>query len=296
MNKELIIPVYLNQKIVFDLLAIYENGFTQIRSIQKQNSSSENSEASVQGEIGTSNIFSLLGVKLGSKLKGEKEEGESENISEERVHTPTSLFANLLHYLTQDKKIKNISTKSEISNIKPGDFVSFSGTLKVNPLIKVFESFIKLMELAVLFQDPPPASKPANKNQSKPNTSIVTQIKSLTESLKLGDMIDLICEIEPEFQAVLQSEYAFFNNKSIIQIEEGEYKVLGKVVMLANQESGKSINLLRNTSISLAREAFMDKLLEGFKNQDFEKIGFEIPKIETQIRNGMLIIPIAIYV
>lgn len=42
--KELCIPIYLNQKIVFDLLAVQEDGFSQLSTLHTSNSNSENTK------------------------------------------------------------------------------------------------------------------------------------------------------------------------------------------------------------------------------------------------------------
>jgi len=42
--KELCIPIYLNQKIVFDLLAVQEDGFSQLSTLHTSTSNSENTK------------------------------------------------------------------------------------------------------------------------------------------------------------------------------------------------------------------------------------------------------------
>ena len=88
-EKEMIITVYLNQKVVFDLLAIKENGFAEMHSVQAREASTDGSSKSVEADIGTSNVFSFLGVKIDGSFKKDATKQDDETISETRIHTPT---------------------------------------------------------------------------------------------------------------------------------------------------------------------------------------------------------------
>lgn len=297
---KLIIPIYLNQKIVFDMLAILEDGFSQIRNIQKKISEEDNISSNVDGEIGTSNIFALLGVRLKAGLRGEQKSASDKLVNEERIHTPASLFAKLLEKLNEKQLIKDLKSKKDLDEIKPGDFVSFKGTLAKNPLISLLESVSRMMELVVLFDDnnPNQSGGKKGKRNNNPNKTLINQINGLTVSLKTGGMIDILCKIKDEknLSAVLQTYINYFYNKSMNEIIDGEYTVLGKVVKIVKEEDNNSINLLRNTSLSLANEKLMDQFTTVFKSKEIENAGLEIPDVKTKIySNGVLIIPISIY-
>ena len=86
-HTQLMIPVYINEKIVLDMLAIIEDGFSMVSQVN----SSEQKE-STKGQTGSvSASTSLLNKLLKSDLKGEISHtgnvGESENVSKEKVHT-----------------------------------------------------------------------------------------------------------------------------------------------------------------------------------------------------------------
>lgn len=302
-DKNLIIPIYLNQKIVFDLLAIFEDGFSQMRSVQRANNSESSILASVDGEIGTSNIFALLGVKLKAGIGTNNKDANSELINEERIHTPTSLFSKLLERLENNNMIRTISEYNDLEKIQPGEFIAFKGTLQKNPIISLMESMERMMELAVAFdtgsqinQSP---NKGNNKNRNKdPNKVILNQMKSMTDSLKIGGMIDILCNINnsENIIAVLQTYIDFFNNKTMNELIDGEYSVLGKVVKITTTNNNGEINLLRNTSLSLANEQLMSHFTSAFNNSEMQKAGLKSPHVETKIKgNGILVIPIAIY-
>lgn len=85
----------LNQQIVFDLLAILEDGFSRFRAVKSQSVDSESKTSDVGGSISASNLFSLLGVSLSGKLGKTLKTDQKQEYTEERVHTPTSLFSKL---------------------------------------------------------------------------------------------------------------------------------------------------------------------------------------------------------
>lgn len=302
-KSNLIVPIYLNQKIVFDLLAILEDGFSQMKNIQKSISGESNTKSSIGGEIGTSNIFAFLSVKLKANLAEAQKDSNSELVNEEKIHTPVSLFSRLLSQIENKELIKEINDIKDFDKIKPGDFIRFNGTLEKNPIISFMESLERMMELVLIFdensQNLQQSQKGGNKVKSKdPNKVILEQMKSLTESLKIGGMIDLLCNINNDKNAiaVLQTYFDYFNNNTMNEIIDGEFTVVGKAVKIITDEKDGEINLLRNTSLSLANEKLLSQFTGAFTNSGMTDAGIDIPEFETKIKgNGILLIPIAIY-
>ena len=76
MNKyNLDIPIYLNQKIVFDLLASINNGLAQVTKLKTSSTVGIEFSGGVDAELGNKNIFTLLGVNLKGKLENGKKIG-----------------------------------------------------------------------------------------------------------------------------------------------------------------------------------------------------------------------------
>lgn len=271
---------------MFDLLAMIENGFSSMYSVQKTQKNEESSEANIEAEIGTSNLFTFLSAKLSGKLAAKGSTADEENISEERIHTPASLFSKLIEYLGDEVKL--ISNKDDIEKIKTGDFVRFKGEIKENQMIKLFDSFSSMFSLANLFKQ-----NGQGKGQVGDAKKISDQIRGLADSMRLAGIVDLICKTEEKYEIVLQSETKYFENQFIGIIEEGEYSVLGKVIKIPKDESDK-INLMRNTSLSLAKESLISTLLQNMSTQEATLAGLAIGDVKTSI-NGILVIPIAIF-
>ena len=112
---KLTIPIYLNTKIVFDMLATIEDGFSEMKSVQTSNMKSKGEE--VSAEIGAQNVFSLLKIGIGANKKNT--DSEEETISEEKTHTTVSLFQKLKSTLEENQFIK----QQDSDELMEGDFV-----------------------------------------------------------------------------------------------------------------------------------------------------------------------------
>lgn len=75
MNKHsLEIPLYLNQKIVFDLLASINDGISQVTKIRTASKSNGEIEAGVDADLGNKKYFYFDGGKIKGKSWGRKEQ------------------------------------------------------------------------------------------------------------------------------------------------------------------------------------------------------------------------------
>jgi len=282
-KNKLTIPIYLNTKIVFDMLATIEDGFSEVKNIQT--SKSKNREEDAEANIGTSNLFALFSVGIKGNLKSGN--SSDQTITEEKTHTTVSLFQKLKADLDAAKLINRNIDKYEI-----GDFVEIQGNLKTNPLIDMLSALKELMALANLLSD-----KPKNNNQSKKDklmsdAKFNAQIEGLINGLQAGGKKDIICEASG-LKVVLPTDENYFLNNNMSEITDGNYKILGKVVQIY-KDSGE-ISLLRNTVFSKLQ---LDKMKE------FQAV-FNDPALADFVGNGgittieapvIMIIPIAIYV
>lgn len=287
--KDSVFPVttYLNQNVVFDLLAVIEDGFTQVTNLNISNTSGKTTNGSLDGE----GSFGLYGIK--TKIKAamgiEKTSSEEKSSNEEKVHTPTSLFAKLLSFLEQNHLIKDIEVENDLNSLSPGSFVRFNSKLEKNPLISLLESIEQIMVLAMNFQ---PVKKGGKKDD---NQEILKQIKSMKNSLIENENMDLICTINDneDLKGVLPVYLNYFIHKNTNEIIDGNYTVFGKVVKIVTEE-GDEINLFRNTAFKLFQQTALDRLFESM-NTGLDK-QLELPPIVSRVsKPSILIIPIAIY-
>ena len=284
------IPLYLNQKIVFDLLASINDGFTQVTKLKTAYTSEGSIGGTIEADLGNKNIFTLLGVKLKGKTDVEHNRGNNKEQEQEKIHTPSSLVNNLKSQLFKEKLVKQVD--ESFNNIKPGEFVEISGILKINPLITTMENMTHVLELATVMQNDGTGKKAKQKNLEDKRTII--QMEAFTNSLKANGMVDMICEIEGEnaFKAVLPVYMDYFFNGNSSEIVDGKFKVLGKIAKVCDKN--EKIDLLRNTSLSLFKESILGEMLSEFNADSNEDIN--IGKLQTIVQGpALLIIPIAIY-
>ncbi|NME45537.1 hypothetical protein HF861_11765 [Faecalicoccus pleomorphus] len=281
-KNKLTIPIYLNTKIVFDMLATIEDGFAEVKNVQT--SKSKNRENDIETNIGSNNLFAFLNVGIHGNHKGNSSNGET--VIEERTHTPVSLFQKLKGLLDNEKLINR-----DITNLSVGDFVEVQGTLKNNPVIDMLSGFKELMALANLFTDNKP--KNSRRDNLMANSKFNAQIDGLIKGLQADGKKDIICEANG-MSVVLPTDENYFLNNNMSEVTDGNYKILGKVIRICIDDG--EISLLRNTVFSKLQLDKMEEFQKMFSDPSLSQFVGDYG-IKTVITNPVImIIPIAIYI
>lgn len=288
----LIVPVYLNQKLVFDLLAMLQGGISTVTTVTESSSNTNTDSEKVSAGFGLSEAFStLLKIDLsGSKEKAVGSE-ETNTSSQERVHTPASLFFQLRNILLKKGYLK------EAKEVLPqaGDFVEFEGFLKRNPIVETIDSLAEMMDIAEAFADKPQQQKKGSRNQTSENQKIKQQMVKFSDALKAGSTIDLSsASLKSGYTAVVTVETCFLNDPLMSDLVDGQFKIIGKVIKSVN-DSSDSINLLRKTALSKMPSALILDVLGNLSSLGNEQ-GFDIPDLKLEIEGPAIqVLPIAIY-
>ena len=182
---DLIIPVYLNQRIVFDLVAMLKGGIATVTMVTEGTRDASSVSGEVTGSFGLSQAFaSLFKVSLSAKASGGIEESSDRSQSEERIHTPASL----LYYLRNLLSEKNLLRQDEQKmSPHPGDFIEFSAVLSRNPIIEAMDSFVQISDMVMPFmedQKDHKGTKQQRKGQDSEFKKIKKQMESMATSLK----------------------------------------------------------------------------------------------------------------
>ena len=285
-SDRLIIPVYINEKIVLDMLAIIEDGFSMVSQINYTEHTENNSVQKADAEISTSTtlLSKLLKIDVSGGLSHEGNRGQNENIIKEKVHTNVSLLSKFRSFLVEQKILKS---DLDFSKMQVGDFIEVEGELQKNPIINYMDSFIDLFRMVDIFTEQPQTKK------SKPREDeTVTQIKSFAEELKHSGTIDFILSDE-KGTTVLSVQEQYLANDNISEIIGGHFKVLGKVISICKEDK-ENIDLLRKTSLTILQEDLLNDMFSGFKTEDMKQ--FNLPELKTKIISpAVIVIPIAIY-
>lgn len=291
-SDRLIIPVYINEKIVLDMLAILEDGFSMVSQVNytehRESSSTQKAEAGVSSSATI--LSKLLKIDISGEFDHSGSKGENKSVAKEKVHTNVSLLSKFRSFLIEQKMLKS---EFAVSNMQIGDFIEVEGELQKNPLIKYMELFLDLFRMVDIFSEKPELGKKTQVNsQKQKNLDTVKQIKAFAEELKQSGTVDFILA-DKKGTVVLSAQEQYLSNDNISEILGGRFKILGKVIAICKDES-EEIDLLRKTSLSIISESLLEDMFLAFKNEDMKQ--FNLPELRTKITGpAVIVIPIAIY-
>ena len=297
METKLVVPVYLNQRMVFDLLAMIQGGISTVTAVTTRNDEVTSAERQIGTSFGLSNaLSSLLKIDLSAERNTKNQNSHGDTSAEERVHTPASLLFRLRNTLLENDQLKLIDNNTSIA---PGDFVEFEATLHKNPIVEAMDGLNQLMSMALLFEDKPtqPQNNKGGKNlpQKSDNQKVKEQIEAFAGALKTGSTIDLTTSIfGADLEAVVTVEIAYLNDPLMSDLVDGRFRVIGKVIRSVSDAS-ESISLIRNTPLS----KLPTHMLGNFSGL-LEALGtvhnFVVPEIRWEVPGPALqVLPIAIY-
>jgi len=192
-DKNLLIPVYLNQRVVFDLLAMLDNGIATVTRVSTVNEVQRTSgKYSGENFALEKTLASLLKVNAGSVEISQ---------NEDRIHTPASLFHKLLRKLYSNEQIKKFD--SDLIP-QPGNIVEFESSLMNKSLVQVLSRVIKLFELAAIFQQSSPTVKQKKPSTATPLDLINDQIGGFLKKLEESNTTDMVTDtFNQDWHAIL---------------------------------------------------------------------------------------------
>lgn len=294
-SDQLIIPVYLNEKTVLDMLAIMEDGFSMVSEVTSSSQEASSTTGKLSGGVSTKAILDkLLKIQLDGNFQKDKATSTEVGTKLEKVHTNVSLLSkfrsalidgNLLAYKAGDEL--------DISKINAGDFIELEGQLQKNPMIDIMEKFIDVLRMAEIFADKPQlGGKKSSSEKKTTDNAIIRQMQSFLEELKHTGTVDFILE-STGGTAVLSAQEQYLANDNISEIIGGTFKVLGKVIRVC-KENEDGINLLRKTTLYVLDENSLNQFLSMFKAEELAQ--FNLPDVRFIINSpSAIIIPVAIY-
>lgn len=289
---QLMIPVYINEKIVLDMLAIIEDGFSTVSQVSYSDHKENSNAQKIETEVSTS--ASILSKLLKIDLKGELSHsgncGETENTTKEKVHTNVSLLSKFRAFLTDANILKS---GFDISNMKIGDFIEVEGELQKNPLINCMDIFVDVLRMADIFAEKPQLNaRTQAKAQKQQQDETMKKIKSFASELKHSGTVDFILS-DSAGTIVLSAQEQYLSNDNISEILGGHFKVLGKVIAICADKT-ESIDLLRKTTLSILPHDLLADMFSCLQNEDMKQ--YNLPELKTEISEpAVIVIPVAIY-
>ena len=294
-SDQLIIPVYLNEKTVLDMLAIIEDGFSMVSEVTSSNQDASSSTGKLSGGISTKAILDkLLKIQLEGSFQKDKSTTSEVDTKLEKVHTNVSLLSKFRSELIDGNLLTcKAGDNLDISNIKAGDFIEIEGELQKNPMIDIMEKFIDVFRMTDIFTDKPQlGSKKVSSEKKNTDNITVRQMQSFLNELKHTGTVDFILESSAG-TAVLSAQEQYLANDNISELIGGTFKVLGKIIRVCKEDED-GINLLRKTTLNILDNTTRVQFLSMFKAEELAK--FNLPDVRFMITPpAVIIIPVAIY-
>lgn len=294
-SDQLIIPVYLNEKTVLDMLAIIEDGFSMVSEVTSSNQDTSSSSEKLSGGVSTKAILDkLLKIQLEGNFQKDKSTTSGTDTKLEKVHTNVSLLSKFRSELIDGNLLTcKAGDDLDISNINAGDFIEIEGELQKNPMIDIMEKFIDVFRMADIFTDKPQlGNKKAASGKKATDDITVRQMQSFLNELKHTGTVDFILESSGG-TAVLSAQEQYLANDNISELIGGTFKVLGKIIRVCRKDED-GINLLRKTTLNILDSTTREQFLAMFKTK--ELAAFNLPDVRFMIAPpAVIIIPVAIY-
>ncbi|MDO9556006.1 MAG: hypothetical protein Q7J82_00265 [Coriobacteriia bacterium] len=288
-REDLIIPVYLNQRVVFDLVAMLQGGIASVTQVTQTQTDSRNVSGEVSSTFGLSQaLSSLLRVDFSGKAGGTAAAETGETRNEQRIHTPASLFIALRALLREKSYIVN---DDEGVEFRPGDIVEFSAVLQRNPLLETIGSFIELVDMMQTLTQGDPKKK---SGQSSDMNRIKRQMESFVKALQGSDTLDLTTEpLSSAHRAVITLEQQYLNDPSMSDLVDGTFRVVGKVTRVVG-DADEPISLNRKSAMGKLPPSVLGEMKQAFDSPDLG--GFAFRPLEWEIEAPAIqVIPIAIF-
>lgn len=294
-SDQLIIPVYLNEKTVLDMLAIIEDGFSMVSEVTSSNQDASSTTGKLSGGVSTKAILDkLLKIQLEGSFQKDKSTTSGVDTKLEKVHTNVSLLSKFRSELIDGNLLTcKAGDNLDISNINAGDFIEIEGELQKNPMIDIMEKFIDVFRMADIFTDKPQlGSKKTSSEKKAADNVTVRQMQSFLNELKHTGTVDFILESRGG-TAVLSAQEQYLANDNISEIIGGTFKVLGKIIRVCKEDED-GINLLRKTTLNILDDTTREQFLSMFKAEELAE--FNLPDVRFMIAPpAVIIIPVAIY-
>lgn len=328
---DLCVPIYLDQQIVFDLLAMFENGFSQMNTVNTSTTGTKIVDSKKGASLG-STALSLFDFSLNGNKHKTITSTDNEQQYMEKIHTPSSMFSILRRTLYEKKFISAMDTMDEIDNLKCGDFVEFRSKLKTNPLMDSFNRMREVSKYLIKYSDQidkrrnsektgeaietkvesiqerdqnkRKSKNPVQNNQvnvptqdDQNNVALLQWIFELSDDLLNSNSTEIIGNLSDQtlVNVDISAKVNCFVNNDTSLVMNGEFSVFGKVTQVISRDSEDTIDLLQKTNLRSFGEDIIKMFTDAFDQVPNNAI--TLPKVITKINGPAIqILPIAIFI
>lgn len=262
---DFILPLYLNQRIVYDILAIKNDGFTEFYEIMDKKEENNEFGSKVNANFGTNNEFSLIKAGVYGELEANITNDKDNEKKYKRTHTPTSLFMQVYQYLCDNQKIIKLDNKEKLKKISSGDFVEIKSYIEINTIVEFFETFSKVIDITEAFSSfAYIGNEKLLKNNSslsqlkRPVNNVIKVLETENDKVKYG-----ICKLG-DIDIVLKLNKDYFINSDYSEIRNGEFRIIGKIMEIVPE--GEKVLLNRENAVGLYDPRMFEQVRDSLRN------------------------------
>lgn len=307
---DLVIPVYLDTNVLLDLLATVEDGFSIVERVTSEESSGRSLERAASAEFGTPSVFNFFKLGLTGKLGKSSTETTSETTEANKTHTYGSLLHRLRRYLASENLIAQPFADSSVA---VGGFIEFPGILRPNPFTDSFQRLNRILgfvDVVMGLQSksaPTPQSGKGNRGQAgqarQPSSNIQRQVKAMAEFLQRlttdvereGTSTIVMEHPRSSYRAVVTVFDGYLRDRSMAEVMNREFKVLGKVARHLPVGSTESVDLLASSGVAGFPSEILGQLAASM-DEMASQTGMQISRPDTTIDPPVIeIVPLAMY-
>lgn len=306
---ELLVSVYLDTNVLIDLLATVEDGFALVERVTTGQTTGRSTEQAGTLDAGGPGIFSLF--KFSGRLGRSSSNESTETTEAERTHTFGSMLHRLRRYLSDEGLLAEFNG-DDSAELEIGSSIEFRGVVRPNPFTAAFERLRRMLifvdvAFAMNTALPPQGQQPAKKGQNQParrgqHSGEQAQLKAINEFLgqltadveREGTNTVVFESSDTQYRAVATLFDVFLRDRSMAEILNREFRLLGKVARHLPAGSSEHVDLLASSGLA----GFSTDLLSELSGAigGMSGTGIHVDDPSTAVEPPVLeVIPIAIF-
>jgi hypothetical protein len=306
---DLVIAVYLDTNALLDLLATIEDGFTLVERVTSGSNSDTASERSAGAEFAAPGVFNFFKLGLSGKLGRSTKESASETKEAELTHTYGSLLHRLRRYLFGEGLVTAVGAES---TAEFGGFIEFQGVVRPNPFTATFRQLERMMSyvnVAMAMQGKqqgrPGENKPGRATGGQGGAAAKqiqpSQVKAMGEFVQQitgdvereGTSTILFENQTSKYRALVTLYEEFLRDRSMGELLNREFRVLGKVARHLPAGSPEKVDLIASSGIGGFPPDILTEMSKGISQMSNSG---QLSAPSTVVLPPLVeIVPIAIY-
>lgn len=246
-----ILPLYLHETNVFDMLAMMSDGISTVESVTSSKTNGSLTNADVGASLSSEGLLSsFFKIGMNASITSGENSSSEQTSSLTKIHTSGSLLFKLIETLRSSGLLLECFDESLP---EPGTIISIQLELRPVPIIDFFEKVRDLIPaMDALTQSSAPQQNGSRKKA--PNSEMQTILKIIDlflPKMQAHDSMQLIGIPSHEaFKAVLQIDKKFVQHTDLSALLDGTYTVLAKVAQTVNRKD-QEIDFIRNTTLNM---------------------------------------------